>query len=167
MPITQRRWLPVDPKRLWRFQSNGAECFRTFHPATRDWHAPKPIKEYYQAIIDKASEMFAARLPVPLTKTQGGVTPPKKPGNQVPDYKFLRDFYHQLRPKTPNMLCGLARLILAGPYHAQGHPFQIQWLSWQQGPLPNSVCAAKQGYAARDRMQPVQELLWNICHQCS
>lgn len=62
--LPERKTLTVDPKRLWHFQSNGMECFRTFHPDAWNGQAPKPVKEYYQAIIDKASGLFAARLPV-------------------------------------------------------------------------------------------------------
>lgn len=61
--LPERRCVKVEPKALWHFQSNGIECFRTFHPGARDNHAPRPIREYYREIIDTASKAFAERLP--------------------------------------------------------------------------------------------------------
>jgi hypothetical protein len=61
--LPKRETVKVEPKALWHFQSNGIECFRTFHPGARDRHAPRPIKEYYKEIIDTASKTFAGRLP--------------------------------------------------------------------------------------------------------
>ncbi|CAB3677880.1 uracil-DNA glycosylase family protein [Paraburkholderia rhynchosiae] len=62
--LPKRRAVKVEPKALWHFRSNGIECFRTFHPDAWDRHAPRPIKEYYQEIIDTASKVFAERLPM-------------------------------------------------------------------------------------------------------
>ena len=62
--LPERQAVKVEPKALWHFQSNGIECFRTFHPDAWDHHAPRPIKELYQKIIDTASNAFAERLPM-------------------------------------------------------------------------------------------------------
>lgn len=58
-----RQAVKVEPKALWHFRSNGIECFRTFHPDAWGRHAPRPIKEYYQEIVDTASKVFADSLP--------------------------------------------------------------------------------------------------------
>ncbi len=63
--LPTRQNVKVEPKALWHFQSNGIECFRTFHPGARDKQAPRPIKEYYQEVIDTASKAFAVRLSMP------------------------------------------------------------------------------------------------------
>ncbi|MEI6002132.1 hypothetical protein H3V53_34875 [Paraburkholderia bengalensis] len=63
--LPTRQNVKVEPKALWHFQSNGIECFRTFHPGARDNHAPRPIREYYQEVIDTASKAFAVRLSMP------------------------------------------------------------------------------------------------------
>jgi hypothetical protein len=61
--LPQRETVKVEPKALWHFRSNGIECFRTFHPGAWDKHSPRPIKAYYEEIIDTASKAFAERLP--------------------------------------------------------------------------------------------------------
>lgn len=63
--LPDRQVVKVEPKALWHFRSNGIECFRTFHPDAWDRTAPRPIKEYYQEIVDTASKVFAERLPRP------------------------------------------------------------------------------------------------------
>ncbi|MNV51664.1 hypothetical protein D3C71_1437200 [compost metagenome] len=60
--LPNRQTVKVEPKALWHFQSNGIDCFRTFHPGARDHQASRPIKEYYREIIDTAWKTFAARL---------------------------------------------------------------------------------------------------------
>ena len=60
--LPDRVRVKIEPKALWHFRSNGIECFRTFHPDAWDHNAPRPIKHYYQEIIDTASAVFAERL---------------------------------------------------------------------------------------------------------
>jgi hypothetical protein len=69
--LPDRQRVKVEPKALWHFRSNGIECFRTFHPDAWDHHAPRPIKHYYQEIIDTASKLFAERLPMPESFGRG------------------------------------------------------------------------------------------------
>ncbi|MFM0379279.1 MULTISPECIES: hypothetical protein [Paraburkholderia] len=74
--LPDRQRVKVEPKALWQFRSNGIECFRTFHPAARDHHAPRPIKHYYHEIIDTASELFAARLPMRKASAEAAFVSP-------------------------------------------------------------------------------------------
>jgi len=41
----------IEKKALWKFRSNGAICYRTWHPQTINYKAEKKIPEYYQMII--------------------------------------------------------------------------------------------------------------------
>ncbi len=42
----------IEKKALWKFRSNGAVCYRTWHPQTINYKAEKTIPEYFQMIID-------------------------------------------------------------------------------------------------------------------
>ncbi|PLP96500.1 hypothetical protein [Cupriavidus pauculus] len=50
------------PRRLWHFQSNGIECFRTYHPGARQTPATGPIEVYYDDIVGRAKARFAKQL---------------------------------------------------------------------------------------------------------
>lgn len=41
----------IEPKALWKFRSNGAVCYRTWHPQSINYKAKRSIPEYYQLIV--------------------------------------------------------------------------------------------------------------------
>ncbi len=50
----------IEKKALWKFRSNGAVCYRTWHPQSINYKAEKTIPEYYQMIISDIKNQTCA-----------------------------------------------------------------------------------------------------------